>query len=118
MGPSGGLILMAIDIQSEQSYVSEVWLLPAETIVEVDPIGDALCPIPHLYCRFNGAEGHTPTRPDSELLALASAPKPSTPRAASRAMPRYLNLQNESGGVSPNPLQQVHNSALVSPAGP
>ncbi len=42
---------------AEQQQIDELWQLPFDHILEVDPIGDPLYDGPHLYCRFDGDEG-------------------------------------------------------------
>jgi len=43
--------------ETQQRSIREVRLLPFDNIAEVDPVGDPLCPEPHLYCRFDGDDG-------------------------------------------------------------
>jgi hypothetical protein len=43
--------------ENEKKYVQEMWLIPFEFILEIDPIGNILVDEPHIYCRFDGDEG-------------------------------------------------------------
>ncbi|MHB1134326.1 MAG: hypothetical protein ACYC4L_18300 [Chloroflexota bacterium] len=43
--------------ENERVYVRELWLLPYTSIFEIDPLGEAVADVPHLYCRFVGDVG-------------------------------------------------------------
>lgn len=43
--------------KNEQHLIRLVWFLPYESILEVDPIGEAYFGVPHLYCRYSGELG-------------------------------------------------------------
>lgn len=43
--------------KGQQTLIIRSWLIPFENILEIDPMGDNIFPIPHLYCSFYGENG-------------------------------------------------------------
>ena len=84
--------------EEEQATVRELQLLPYNHILEVDPNGDSLYPMPHIFCRFDGQDGpyvgqafaaqlmrriggHQPLDSTARRPLFVRAPRPQAPLA-------------------------------------